>query len=181
MRTMLLAALLLSGCATTYQDFRLEKVAPDEGVVLGRVRVLYNGQSKNEDCAVCFNSVNGPCQNLTPEGYVFLALPRGESSLRRVACKDSSPQHYNFSGATFAVAEGANFFGDVTIEWKNRGGFKVSSLFGAVGAALDESANDGEARLRASKAGWQEILQAFQRQVGRHGLKGHVSLVKEVP
>ena len=64
-------SLSLVGCATTYKDFKPSKVKPDEGVAIGKVNIKYNGKDLNKECAVCLNSVNGPCQNLTEEGLVF--------------------------------------------------------------------------------------------------------------
>src|SRR4051812_4313932 len=94
-------AILLSACSSTYKDFKSANVKPNEGVAVGRVHVLYNDKPFNKNCAVCMNSVNGPCQTLTEEGFVFINLPMGEASLRRIACKDVSPQHYNISDASF--------------------------------------------------------------------------------
>ena len=36
----------------------------------------------------------------------------------------------------------ANYFGDITVTWNFNGGFRIASIFGALGAVFD-SGNDG--------------------------------------
>lgn len=167
----------LSGCATTYKDFKPSQVKPEEGVAIGKVNIKYNGKDFNKECAVCLNSVNGPCQNLTPEGFVFKNIPKGEASLRRIACKDTSLQHYNMNGATFQVVEGTNYFGNVEIEWANKGGFKASDMFGAIGALVSESSNDGTIKMTVKEGNMGEVVKAYEDQTKQKS-KSTKSIVK---
>ncbi len=111
---------------------------------------------------------HGPCQKLTSEGLVFMKVPKGEASLRRITCKDTSMQHYNMTGATFRVdGNSVTYFGDVEIEWTNRGGFKTSDMFGAIGAIISESHNDGSIKMSVRNDGLEEIKKAYEKQVGQ--------------
>ncbi len=159
------------GCATTYKDFKTESVKPTDGVAIGKVNIIYNGKNLNEKCAVCLNSINGPCQSLTREGLVFKNIPKGEASIRRVACKDISMQHYNIQGANFKVLEGVNYFGHVDIHWENKGGFKASDMFGAIGAIVSESKNDGKIRMSVREGDLLEILRTYETQTKQVGTK----------
>jgi hypothetical protein len=159
-----MATVLISGCASTYKDFKTSQVQNDQGVAIGRVHVMYNGRESNKNCAICFDSVNGPCQKLTPEGFVFQNIKRGEASLRRVVCKDISLQHFNIESATFKQSPDVTYFGDIDINWTNRGGFKVTDLFGAIGAIISESSNDGAVKISAKAADVNEVLRAYKEQ-----------------
>lgn len=171
----------LSGCATTYKDFKVADVKPTEGVAIGKVNIKYNGKDFNSECAVCLNSVNGPCQNLTENGIVFKNIPKGEATLRRIACKDTSLQHYNINGATFQVADnGVTYFGQVDIEWANKGGFKASDMFGAIGAAISESSNDGTIKMSVKDGNISDVVKAYEQHTKQEKIKTTKSLVKAV-
>ncbi len=175
-----LLGIYLTACATTHKDFKLADVKPTEGVVVGKVNIKYNGKDMNKECAVCLNSVNGPCQNLTENGFVFKNIPKGEATLRRIACKDVSLQHYNIAGATFQVADGVTYFGQVDIEWANKGGFHVGDMFGAIGAAISESSNDGTIKMSVKEGNMTEVVRAYEQQTSQEKLKPSKSLVKAV-
>lgn len=170
--------LFLAGCATTYKDFKTAYIKPNEGVAIGKVNIKYNGKDLNKECAVCLNSVNGPCQNLTDEGLVFKNIPKGEASIRRIACKDTSLQHYNMSGANFQVGEGVTYFGQVDIDWANKGGFKASDMFGAIGAAISESSNDGTIKMSVKDGNIAEVVKAYEQQTKQEKIKATKSLAK---
>lgn len=178
---LIFTALLLTlvGCAGTYKDFKPTDDKAGSGIAVGRVRVIYNGKDKNADCGVCLNSVNGPCQKLTPEGYVFENLPVGPASLRRITCKDTSLQHFNLEGATFQVSAGAiTYFGDLEIRWTNGGGFKVTDLFGALGAVISESKSDGKIKVTVVGGDLEELAAAYERVTGSAPEQFSKSLVK---
>ena len=156
--------LVMSGCSTTYKNFKMSHIDVNESVAIGKVHVNYNGKPFNKECAICLRSIDGPCQGLTEEGYVFMAVKKGKSSVRRVVCKDSSPQHYNIADADYMQAEGVTYFGDVTIDWTNGGGFKVSSMFGLVGAIADESKNDGMLKMSVKPGNMAEVVSVFEAQ-----------------
>lgn len=134
---------LFTGCVTTRKDFKANTVKENEATIVGQIKVLYNKKIQNPDCLVCFNSSNSSCQKLLSDGIIVMKLPQGEASLRRVECRDGSPQHYNITNTSLLVKPGVNYIGDITIRWENEGGFKISSMFGAVGAVISESKNDG--------------------------------------
>lgn len=168
----------IGGCATTYKDFKLSNVKPSEGVAIGKVNIKYNGRVLNKECAVCLGSTagGGNCQNLTDEGIVFISLPTGEANIRRIACKDTSIQHFNLSGAKFQVGNGLTYFGQVDFEWANKGGFKVSDLFGAIGAAISESNNDGIVKMSVKDSGLPEVLRLYEQQTQQEKVKAVKSL-----
>ena len=124
-RSGLAALLLLSSCATpTHSDFRVAQVKPGEGVAIGHVRVHYNGKPFTKNCSICFNGASGPCDKLTDDGLVFQPLPTGTNALRRISCFDSSSYGHTIEDAAFVQPVGAVYFGDVTIEWTNEGGYR---------------------------------------------------------
>jgi len=154
------------GCASTYKDFKPENVRADEGVAIGRVHVVYNGRPFTKDCSICFNSVNGPCQTLTPEGLVCQNLKKGTVSLRRVLCRDGANQHHAIKDATFELTEPVVYFGDVEIKWTNRGGYKPSAIFGLVGALADQATDDGDITISVDDDGAAAVAAAFAAAVG---------------
>lgn len=176
--TLAVLGLITSGCATTYKDFKTADIKPTDGVAIGKVNIKYNGKNLNKECAVCLNSINGPCQNLTDEGLVFKNIPKGEASIRRIACKDTSLQHYNIQGANFQVQDGVNYFGHVDIEWANNGGFKASDMFGAIGAAISESSNDGTIKMSVKEGNLSEIVKAYETHTKQEKIKVNKSVAK---
>jgi hypothetical protein len=176
--TLLIVLMIFSGCATTYKDFKTLDVKPYQGVVIGKVNIKYNGKDMNKECAVCLNTVNGPCLDLTEEGFVFKNIPKGEASIRRIACKDVSVHHYNIEGALFEVLEGVNYFGQVDIEWANQGGFKTSTMFGLVGAIVSESSNDGTIKMSVKEGNMTEVVKAYEAHTKQEKLKVNKSIVK---
>ncbi len=159
---------ILAGCASpTYKDFKTEKVKPTEGIAIGTVKIRYNGKDMSKGCAVCLTSVNGPCQSLAENGLVFLSAPKGESSLRRIVCSDVSAQHYNIQNVNFTIHDGVTYFGNVDIDWANAGGFKSSDMFGAIGAIVSESKNDGTIKVRVSDRNMKDVVEAYEQQTGQ--------------
>lgn len=174
---LLLTATLISACASTRREFKTNNLKPGEAVAIGRINILYNGQKKNKDCAVCLNSTNGPCQKLDEDGIVFISLPRGVARLRRIACMDVSGQHYNIEEANFPMQDGVNYFGDIEIEWKNKGGFKASTMFGAIGAAISESSNDGSIKMNVRDGEISSLIQEYENQTQQSKAKVNKNIV----
>ena len=169
----------LCSCATsTYKDFKVSQVVENEGVAIGKVNIKYNGKDSNKECFVCLDSVNGPCQKLTEEGFVFLNTSKGAASIRRIACKDTSMQHYNIEGANFTQSDGVTYFGNVDIAWTNDGGFKASTMFGAVGAMISESNNDGTINMACSPGKMSEVVAAYEQQTKQTAVQATKSIVK---
>ena len=166
-KTFLVTCALLSGCATTYKDFRVSDVNYKEGVAIGRVNITYNQKNYNSECAVCLyqtNGTGGPCQKLTEEGFVFLDILKGENSLGRVECKDTSIYHYNPVKAIFTQNEGVTYFGDVKIDWQNQGGFKGTDMFGLVGALISEAQTYGTFKMTVNEGNMKEVIKAYENQ-----------------
>lgn len=161
---MLTIAALFIGCASSRKDFKANDIKAGQAVAIGRVHIIYNDVKKNKDCAVCLNSVNGPCQKLEDDGVVFIPAPTGKTSLRRIACTDVSGQHYNISGAEFLLKEDVTYFGNIEIRWKNSGGFKASSMFGAIGAIISESSNDGTISMSVRDNDMSGLIQEYKSQ-----------------
>ncbi len=167
----ILSGIALTSCAGSYKDFKPTDVKPDEGAALGKIQVRYNGKPYNGECTLCFvteenASAGGPCQKLTPEGYVFFAAKKGRNYPRRLECKDTSVQHNAIQRVVFEQGANPTYFGQIEVDWKNKGGFKVSSMFGALGAAIDESSHDGELSVRVTPGNAAEVIAAFEKQTG---------------
>lgn len=160
MRVFVILSVFAAACAPTLKTYKPDSMAREEGAVIGRVKVVYNEKDLTSQCMVCFRSVNGSCFQMDQSGFVALALRAGGCSIRRIACDVDGERHFDFKGLRFEVAPLAKtYFGDIKIDWRNDQGFKVSQLFGAVGAIVDQSTNDGEAKLsmiesRGEILGW---------------------------
>lgn len=166
--------IFLASCATTYKDFRVKDVSYKQSVVIGKINIHYNGKKLNEECAACFYSIKGnggPCQMLTPEGYVFLAVLKGETSLGRIQCKDTSVYHYNPIGAVFNVGDDVTYFGEVNIDWRNNGGFKSTDLFGAIGAAISEARVYGQLKMSVLPGNFAEVAGMYELQTKQEKVK----------
>ena len=167
---------LFTGCATTYKDFKLERVKEGEGIAIGKINIKYNGENFNKNCDVSFGSKYGPNQKLTEEGLMFLALEKGETNISRIQCVDTSIHHYNISGATFTQDDGVTYFGQIEIEWTNDGGLKTSDLFGLIGAAVSESKNDGSIQMKVTRGDVSEIVKAY----GHHTMQEYIKVTQSL-
>jgi len=155
------------GCATTSADFRLSEVTPDEGAIAGRLTIIYKGQAFTENCRAMFG---GKALQLAVGGIVLFHVKKGWTELDRLECQDGSNQHVQIKGARF-FTQGDGWvsdFGDVVITWETEGGFKVSSMFGLLGAIIDEASDDGRATVEVSSPA-PEVREAFRRQTGVEG------------
>jgi hypothetical protein len=154
------------GCATTVKDFRLEGVQPNEAAIAGKVDVIYNGKFYNQKCQLVLGD---EVYQLDASGMVFLRVKRGLVMFKRIACQDMSPYHYDFQGAHFTAEGGGvvTYFGNATVDWRTDGGLKASSLFGAIGAAVDSASNDGKAAIWVKEEP-ARVQAAFVKQVGQN-------------
>jgi hypothetical protein len=160
----LAAALTSAACATTAADFRLETVRPDEAAVVGKLDVVYNGQRFTQNCSI---TLGGAVYQLDASGLVFVKVKRGTHDQMRLACLDKSAYHYDFEGLRFDAHGGGliTYFGNATVNWQTDGGLKLASMFGAIGAAIDASSNDGRA-LMAVVDEPEPVRAAFVKRVG---------------
>lgn len=161
------AAIGAAGCATTSADFRLSEIGPSDAAIAGRLTIIYNSRIFTENCTATFG---GRALKLSPGGIVLFHVRKGWTSLARLDCKDTSNQHIRLGGAHFfAHGDGwVSDFGDVVITWTAVGGFKASSMFGLIGAMVDEASDDGVASLEA-KSPAVEVREAFRHQTGVEG------------
>jgi hypothetical protein len=156
-----------AGCATTTADFRLADVKQQDAAIAGRITVLYNGKLYTENCEVRFGQARF---KLSPGGVVLFRVQKGWNSLERLECDDTSKQHIEIKGAHF-LARGDGWitdFGDVAITWQAVGGFKVSSMFGLIGALVDAASDDGVAVVE-SQPPVGEVREVFRKQTGTEG------------
>jgi putative hemolysin len=98
---------LLTGCASNYKDFKVSDVADDEGIAIGKVKVVYNGKSYNDECRICINST---CHKLTKEGFVFMSLDQGTANIEELYCMDGGEQNQSFENTQFEVKGGSKLF-----------------------------------------------------------------------
>lgn len=163
----LVVAAACAGCATTSADFRMSSVGSNDAAIAGRLTILYNGHPFNENCRATFGHQS---IQLSQDGIVLLRLAKGWTALQRLDCKDTSNQHVQIHGAHL-LARGDGWvsdFGDVAVTWVAAGGLKMSSMFGLIGAIVDESSDDGVATVAVHPPA-AEVRAAFRRQTGVEG------------
>lgn len=164
---LLVCLVAIAGCATTSADFRLSGIAQHEAAIAGRITIIYNDKVFTENCRVTFS---GDTLQLAPGGIVLFKVKRGLAHLEQLNCKDVSDQHVQIKGAQF-LAQGDGWvsdFGDVVVTWRAEGGFKVSSMFGLIGAIVDAASDDGVAILEVNPP-VADVREAFRNQTGVDG------------
>ncbi len=145
----LLATVLAAGCAV--QKPTLEAKA-DEAVVVAKFQIRYNGDDVTDGAGVLFDEhVWGSHGASVPnDGWVIAKLPLGTHHLDRIGFSKfpAGQFHYDFSPeqTAFTTDKGGRVYyvGHVRIDWNGQS-FKASQFFGAVGAIVDQMANDGVA------------------------------------
>ena len=121
-----LAGLFLTGCVSK-RLARLEKVAPDEAIVVGKFRIIYNGEDVTKGSALLYRPI--PCSltqktcygdSLDTSGYLFMRVPVGRNRIAEILHRSGFMQH-NFGAEelTFEAVGGGviNYVGDVTFDW----------------------------------------------------------------
>jgi putative hemolysin len=165
---MAILLMVLTGCASNYKDFKVSNVDDDEGIAIGKVKVVYNGRSYNDECRICINST---CHELTKEGFVFMSLDQGTANIEELYCKDGGEQNQSFENTQFKVEPGVNYFGNLIFRWKNSnpsGGSAALGMFGLVGgliAAAVEAPVDGEIKMTV-KDDMSSVINVYRQQVG---------------
>jgi len=167
------------GCAQrmSYKDFKPLEVEKDEGVAIGKIKVVYNGKINPERCIV---TIGSNITLLAKEGLIFVALDKGKAEITEVNCRgenDEISQNNNFKGAEFTVGKGVNYFGDVTIIWSNpepqpkASASKGLMLFGAIGGAIGggiagaiQAKKDGTISMTVED-NMEEVLNAYKKHV----------------
>jgi hypothetical protein len=160
--------IFLAGCASSYKDFKVSDVDDDEGIAIGKINVVYNGETYNEECKIC---ISDTCHKLTEEGYVFMPLGQGTAIIEKLYCKDGIEQNQAFQGAQFMVKQGVTYFGDVTFNWKNENQPSFIESAFALGFAGGAFASTYMARLDGEivmsvEDNIEPVLKVYQQQVG---------------
>lgn len=168
---------LLASCATTKEDFRVQSVDPDERIVVGRVRVFFNGVNRTEDAKVCFTA--NKCVRLDHDGLVFSSVPAGSVELKYVGVNDVSVHYHKLELPKFKTGNPGTvtYFGDLVVRWEAPGGLKVADLVG-VGlfrSLFDSIQDDGEVREITVKDNYATTVGRFH---ARHGKTDHLSYSK---
>lgn len=172
--------MILTGCSSSYKDFKVSDVDENEGIAIGKINVVYNGKPHNKECKICISST---CHKLTEEGFVFMPLEQGPVVIETLLCKDGmTEQNQSFQGAQFEVRQGVTYFGNLTFNWINEYPHTFINMVGVGmigGAALQSSVNarlDGEISMKVEDD-MLPVLSAFQQQVGNTEAQAEKSIV----
>ena len=167
------------GCAkrASYKEFKPLEVGDDQGVAIGKIKVVYKGKENFQQCIV---TIGSKITLLSKEGLIFVALDEGKAEITEVNCRDENDeisQNNNFKNAEFTVSKGVNYFGDVTIVWSNpepqlrNSASKGLMMFGAIGGAIGggiagaiQAKNDGKITMSVED-NMEEVLNAYKQQV----------------
>ena len=169
----LMLGVLTVGCALP-KPTALD-ASPTEAIVVGKFQIRYNGKDVTDGAAVLFDEhVWGTSAvSLGADGWMIAKLPLGAHHVDRIAFAKfpSGHFHYDFPPGQvgFNAVKGGSvyYIGHVDIDWNGQS-FKVSQLFGAVGAIADQMANDGTAVLKVtdnSTDARQMLVQKFSQDV----------------
>lgn len=165
----ILLLIVMTGCASNYKDFKVSDVDDDEGIAIGKVKVVYNGKSYNDECRICISST---CHKLTKEGFVFMSLDQGMADIEELFCIDNgAKQNQSFENIQFKVKKGINYFGNLKFRWKNSNPSSDNSalgMFGLVGgliAVAIEAPVDGKIRISVQDD-ISSVLNIYRQQVG---------------
>ena len=140
--------LLASGCATTSKSIDVANTGVDEGVVLGKITIVYNGAVLTDACAISFNARESNVFALGADGLIIQKLPRGRSTIREIFCAKFGYREARYifpNPPTFEnLGNGkVTYIGDMRIDWKTADEIKVSRMFGLIGYAATKDDVDG--------------------------------------
>jgi len=173
------------GCAkrTSYKEFKTLEVGDDQGVAIGKIKVVYKGKNNPERCIV---TIGSKITLLSKEGLIFVALDEGKAEITEVNCRDENDeisQNNNFKDAEFTVSKGVNYFGDVTIVWSNPEPQSATSMglmiFGAIGGGIAgaiQAKNDGKISMFVED-NMEEVLNAYKKQVGDETIQAKKKII----
>lgn len=158
------------GCATnSYKEFKPLEVEGNQGVAIGKIKVVYKGKENYEDCIV---NIGSTTTKVVKEGLVFVALDQGKAEITEVNCNDVTDgisQNNSLMDAEFTVSKGVNYFGDVTIVWSNPEPQSAASMglvvFGAIGgaiAAVIQAKKDGKISMSVED-NMEDVLNAYKK------------------
>lgn len=137
---LVLLILIAISCASTGHLTSTE-VKPDEAIVAGKVRVLYNGKDVTSESGILFNTlmIAKYPYKFDESGFFVTKLPIGKNSIRRLSYRNLH-QNFNDGYAFFEITSigKIHYIGDITFKWsgpKNK--FSPGGLLFALGNELD--------------------------------------------
>ena len=122
-----LAGLFLNGCASTNALTQLDKVSPDQAILVAKFRIIYNGDDVTTGCGVFLEPLPafaGRAYPIDESGYLYLTRPVGLNSIKILIHKSGLMQHRFYSDElTCQLAGGGvvNYIGDINIYWNGMG------------------------------------------------------------
>lgn len=142
----ILSLLLLSSCVSTGR-VEVFDLAPDEGLVVGKLTVLYNGKDVSRETTILFNEIMWGefSYRGQDDGYIVTKLPQGENHIARIAYLQNF-LNLDITNTSFMVSERTKmtYIGDIIIDWQGpKGKVPMGLMFGVVGALIDEAIPDG--------------------------------------
>ncbi|NQT61506.1 MAG: hypothetical protein HQ556_00985 [Candidatus Marinimicrobia bacterium] len=142
----LISLLLVSNCVSTGR-VEVFDLAADEGLVVGKLTVLYNGKDVSRESTILFNEImwgEYPFRG-QDDGYIITKLPQGANHIARLAYLQNF-LNLDKSNTSFMVGERSKmtYIGDIIIDWQGpKGKIPMGLLFGVAGALIDEAIPDG--------------------------------------
>ncbi|MEI6077026.1 MAG: hypothetical protein WCS94_15710 [Verrucomicrobiota bacterium] len=135
-----LSSMFLSGCATKGTITNLDKVKPDDAIMVAKFRILYNGEDVTKKCALMFGSASGFECALDETGYIFAQVSPGPLNLKFVCIRGWSGHSFEPDEITCQLAGGGvvNYLGDVTVDWqgKSRGSIMALSIVSPIAGSV---------------------------------------------
>ncbi|NQV51092.1 MAG: hypothetical protein HQ507_11375 [Candidatus Marinimicrobia bacterium] len=123
----------------------------DEGLVAGKLTVLYNGKDVSREAIMLFNEiwVGKFSYRGQTDGYIITKLPLGQNHIARIAYLQNF-LNLDITNTGFYLSERSKmtYIGDIIIDWKGpRGKIPAGIMFGLLGAIIDEAIPDGTINL----------------------------------
>lgn len=149
MKTLILKilSLLFLGCLTVRKDFSPNTIRPGEGVIVGRINIIYNGMPRTGNCGVRLDGEKEIFVYFTQEGWFLANVPAGITKFAKMTCSvgGGSAFFYDFKNVLLRIKPypAKTYVGDLMINWETEGGTKASDHFGVIGAIADGVSSDG--------------------------------------
>jgi len=129
----------------------LARKAAQDALLIGRVKVLYNGNDHTANCILRIKTSNDMTVELSLARSDVAAMRTAAASIHfdSISCVDSaSTYNYYFSEQPMQLARlpQINYFGDISFDWRTAGGPKIGAafMFGIAGHLADQATSDGE-------------------------------------
>jgi len=129
MKTFLLLLLSIAfvDCATSSTSLNVNDVKKDEGVFVGNIKVIVDGDDLTTHCYIGFNSDHKPYISLDSSGLVIGKAKAGTTGLTFVTCVDiglvTKTHSCTWNGLDFLNAGNGKqtYFGNIRINWSPSG------------------------------------------------------------